>query len=131
MSLQTKTPRIERELSDLRDKNPGLFYVVMAANVFMEGRFGKSLTVTCIFRTPEENTALYTPNPEPTWRPHTVWEGVDLRTKDLTQLEKDSLTGFLTQFRVYRGKKVCFKIHTIAGNVEHAHVQMEKPTSQS
>jgi len=94
--------------------------------VNVEQEFNKNLVITCLYRSPEENAALYKGAIEPKWRPHTLWCGADLRSSIYTQDEIQKLLSFLNHFTVFSGQRKCASYHAIAGNVHHFHVQCEK-----
>lgn len=121
--MQFKTPRIREEFIDLTMKNDNLFKILTHADQYSQQEFKKEVVLTCIYRTPEENAALYASSVEPAWRPHTAWCGADLRSTIYTDAEIQKLLSFLNHFTVYGGQRRCASYHTIAGNVFHFHVQ--------
>jgi hypothetical protein len=131
MALLTKTQRIANELSQLPIHNPKLRMILDLAWQYVWIEFKKDLTVTELFRTPEENHALYLETiknggKEPDWRPHTQWMAFDLRSSNLIPSEISKLLSFLNLITVFSGQRKCAVYHTIQGNVAHFHVQSDK-----
>ena len=110
----------------MTSKNSKLKAILENASLFVEQEFNKNLVITCLYRSPEENAALYKGAIEPKWRPHTLWCGADLRSSIYTQDEIKKLLSFLNHFTVFSGQRKCASYHAIAGNVHHFHVQCEK-----
>lgn len=121
--MQFKTPRIEAEYATLAMRNFRLYNLLERASTFVEEAFGKPLILTCIYRSEEENKALYAPKPQPEWRPHTKWEGVDLRSSIYTEAEIEKLLNHLNMNTVYGGRRKCAVYHKISGNAYHLHIQ--------
>jgi hypothetical protein len=122
-----KTPRLEAEFNQLPIQNPRLGRLLKLGSEFMDIEFGKNIVVTEIFRTPEENAALYkAAGKEPDWRPHTMWMAADLRSSVFSQREIERLAAFFNQFTVFSGQRKCATYHAIKGNVEHFHIQVNK-----
>ena len=125
--MKFKTKELDREFSQLTVENVKLTKIIYCIDFFCQAQFGKEITITHIFRTPEQHRALYslTPNP-PASSPHMRWEAVDLRSSDFTKPEIDKMLSVLNQFTVYGGQRKCAIHHAIAGNVEHFHIQSSK-----
>ena len=119
-----KTPRIRDEYTQLPQKNPKLFELVVDLAAFVE-RYGQDLTLTSILRTPEEQAALYKPGtPAPAKSAHLSWEAVDLRSLVFKKEEIDEICAYLNQkYKNANGKPVAF-CHTVAGGAPHFHVQL-------
>lgn len=123
--INFKTPRIQNEWVTLQAQNLTLFNIIKSAALLVQLNFNKDLTITEIFRTPQENSNLYTNSvePPPGSRPHTTWNAVDLRSSTFTPGEIQQLLTFLNQYKVFEGKKKCAAHHKIKENVFHFHVQ--------
>jgi uncharacterized protein YcbK (DUF882 family) len=125
--VQYKNTKIETEWNRLITENPKLGNIVETLNAFTNIEFGKQVVLTHIFRTPEEQKALYaqTPNP-PATSPHMRWEAVDIRSTSFNDKEIQKMLTFLNLFTVYGGQRKCAIYHEIAGNTWHFHVQCGK-----
>ncbi len=127
-----KDARITGELNQLAVHNKKLYKLARLMSDYAEFMWGIDLTITSILRTQEENDELYknTPvadrpkNPSP----HLTWEAFDLRSRDLTPTQKDSLCKIANLVKRKDGKVTMF-IHAIAGGAEHAHAQLPRPGS--
>jgi hypothetical protein len=122
--ISFKTPQIEKEFEELKNKNVRLRRLLVCANEFCELEFNKSLVLTQIFRTPEEQKALYaqTANP-PAASPHMIWRGADIRSTVFTAREIERLLAFLNTFSYQGGQRKVSIYHAIAGQALHFHVQ--------
>ena len=125
-NIEYKTKRIEDEFSrELFDRNRALYDLVNAAAVYTGYEFSKPLILTSVFRTPEEQGALYSHLPE-NQRPHSPhqdWKAVDLRSWAYTDDEINRLLRFLNTFTVMGGQRQVALYHEIPGNVKHFHIQ--------
>ena len=85
---------------------------------------GLELTCTSLYRTEEENKAIYAPHP-PSDSPHLRWEAIDFRSLDLTPEQIKKILTFCNIF-TYRGGLPVAIHHKIAGGAEHLHIQFSK-----
>lgn len=123
--MNFKTPNEKTEFDTLLTKNPKLVGVVNALDFFTQVSFGKSITVTEVYRTKEEHDKLYAATPEalrPKVSPHMSWESVDIRSSDFTDAQIQRMLSFLNCFVNSNGKSVAI-YHRIAGNAFHFHIQ--------
>jgi hypothetical protein len=121
--IRFKTPRIEAEFRELPSKNKRLFVLATAAGHYSMFEFKKEITITSLYRTPEENAELYSPNKEPFNKPHTLWEAIDLRSTIYTESELKKLLHFLNLWTAFDGKRSTAFCHTVLGGAQHFHVQ--------
>jgi len=121
--IQFKTPRIEVEFKELFNRNRRLYQLILVAGQYSEFEFRKEVTITSLYRTPEENAALYAPNVEPISKPHTIWQAVDLRSVIYSAPEIYKFVQFLNLWTVFDGKKLTAFCHSIPGGSQHFHVQ--------
>lgn len=90
--------------------------------------FNKDLTITELYRTPEETQALYAATPpelRPSWKPHENWLAADLRSSVFTQPEIEKLLHVANMVTAFKGQRKTAIYHTIRGNTSHFHVQIE------
>lgn len=123
-----KTLRERNESEELLIQNPRLFELLHCLNIFVELEMGKTIMVTSIYRSQEEQDSLYKEVPlekRPKRSPHQDWKAVDLRSKDFTDQEIKRIVAFCNQFKYQNGTRVTALYHTIAGNVNHLHIQYE------
>lgn len=121
--MQFKTDRIRDEYEELKTRNPKLRSTLECADLYTRTEFNKEIVLTCIYRSPDENKALYAPNPEPATQPHTKWDAADLRSTIFTQGEINKLLTFLNCFSYVGGQRKVATYHLIAGNTWHLHCQ--------
>ena len=126
MPIQYKEPRIQQEFMSLGENNPTLQRLLYLASEYAELEFGKPIVLTCIYRSPAENAALYSASVEPTWKPHTLWLAADLRSSIYTPQEINKMLSVLNNVTVFGGQRKAAAYHEIAGNVYHYHIQCSR-----
>lgn len=120
MSIQFKTDRIRDEYSQLISKNSKLFTMLEDIERFISETLNKDVVITSIYRSPEENAALYNGNP-PKSIPHTTWEAFDLRSSVYTDDEINKILAYVTSNYKNTNGKTPALYHVIPGNVYHFH----------
>ena len=126
--MKFKTPREAEEYGELYKNNPRLVNLIISLDMFTTLEMSKSITITSIYRTQEEQDALYKDVPlekRPKRSPHQDWKAVDLRSSDFTETEIKRIVNFANQFKYKNGTRVTALYHTIAGNVNHLHIQYD------
>jgi len=126
--MKFKTSRETQEYGLLMEKNSRLLLLCDSLANFTYLEMGKIPTITSIFRSQEEQDALYKDVPvekRPKRSPHQDWKAVDLRSSDFTEQEIKRIVGFCNQFKYQNGTRVTALYHTIAGNVNHLHIQYD------
>lgn len=122
--MRFKTLEIQTQFNLLTQNNPKLKNVLNLLDQYTTHEFGKDICLTCIFRTMEEQEALYAPNPAPP-SVHTQWEGADVRSWDFDDDQIHKMLTFLNAFAFRNGKPSAL-YHTIPGNAPHFHIQIAK-----
>lgn len=121
--INFKTPRIRDEFAQLPTKNPAMFDLLDRLNSWVANTYKKDITITCIYRTPEENDALYNGLLErPKGSPHVYWKAVDLRSRGFTQVELSAICAWLNAHFKNALKPVAF-VHALPNNAAHFHIQ--------
>lgn len=126
MGIAFKTSRIREEYVQLMGKNPKLFNIITTLATHVEDKYGKDLTLTCIYRSPEENSELYKNTPaekRPKNMPHTLWGAVDTRSHDFKPDELLELVEFINKKWPKPSKSLTAIYHTIPGGAPHFHIQ--------
>lgn len=107
--------------------NRGLQYVVQRLENYARAVFKKEITLTCVYRTKEENDELYkqyaTP---PKASPHMFWCAVDIRSSDFTESEIKELLDYLNDTYLFNMYKTTAIYHSILGNARHFHIQYKE-----
>lgn len=130
--LLFKTPRIEEEWASDRPVAPLrslIKFLVDAA----ESRFGQNITLSCVYRTPEEDVAIYH---DPKHRPgvHTLWRGVDVSAHGFAWKEIKALVlegNGLWAYDAARPWLICFLFEGVdhpGSTAAHIHVQVSATT---
>lgn len=123
--LKFKTDQERDEWVQMGFKNPRLVDAIIDLADTMQLMFGKDITLTEVFRTPDEQTALYKDEAQKVAKsPHSFWKAVDIRSRDLTQHQIDFAVQYLnTKYKNASGRPVAI-FHKIAGGADHIHVQL-------
>lgn len=125
--IDFKTPRLRQEFNELAVHNPKLKSILLLLDQFTNLAFARSVTVTELYRTPQENAALYAATgKEPEWKPHTMWLAADIRARDFSPEQRSIIASFLNNIRVFGGQRKCAVFHEITGNVIHGHLQSDR-----
>jgi hypothetical protein len=120
-----KTDRIKQEFLKLQTLNPNLYKLIGIIGFFCEEELHKDITLTEVFRTQEEQKALYAQTPperRPAFSPHMYWRAVDIRSFNFTQAEIARILALANCFRYVQGKPVAL-CHSVTGNAMHLHFQ--------
>jgi hypothetical protein len=126
--VKYKTIKEELEYVQLWEENERLAYVAQMLDTFSRLEFKKEITITHIFRTPEEHAALYAQTPadeRPATSPHMSWEAIDIRSSDFAPDQITRMVRFLNCL-TYRAGKPTAIYHQVAGNAFHFHIQVTK-----
>jgi hypothetical protein len=128
MALDWKTGRIKAEWNELPVHNARLARIVKLLVEYVDLEMGKNVVLTEILRTSDETQKLYAATvvaggAVPSWRPHEIWNAVDLRSSLYTDREIEKIVAFLNQFTVYKGQRRCAVFHAIRGGAPHMHAQ--------
>lgn len=123
--ISFKTDNEREEFAQLGTKNPKLLDLLIDAGEFTVAMYNKPIVITSIYRSPEEQAALYSqssvkvPN-----SPHMSWEAADLRSSTFDEHERTRICEYLNlRYSNKNGKKVAF-CHAIAGQAYHFHVAL-------
>lgn len=125
-----KTERCREEYATLESKNRDLRDLIEDVNQQAFKRFGKSVLITMIYRTQEEQDYLYADNAKYQKKkfksPHQFWHAVDLRSRTFTEREISQLVDFINvtynDKNYYKFTAMC---HTV-GHGMHFHIQFVK-----
>lgn len=121
--MRFKTERIKQEWLQLNTKNPKLAFLVSSLSAYCEQMFKKDVMLTEVFRTEEEQKALYSKSSQPPKNsPHMSWCAVDIRSFDFTKEQIDKILDFCNKSTDNWFKKTAI-YHEIPGNVYHLHLQ--------
>ena len=123
-----KTDKVSKDYGDLPFKNNRLYQLLLVLETYVKLEFNKDLTLTEIHRSKEEFDLLYSNTPvdkRPATSPHMRWEAADIRSSAFTGIEKQKMLKFLNAFTYQKGARPVALLHTIAGNVEHFHIQFD------
>lgn len=107
-------------------RNAALHGLVDQLSVWVSNNLQKDITLTHLYRTAEEQVALYAatePAKRPTASPHQVWNAVDLRSSVYTPEEVAGIVAWVNKHYTNPNGRVCALAHAIAGGAYHLHIQ--------
>lgn len=114
--------------------SPLLKQIVQAAVAYGQAVFDWTPLVTCIYRTPDENDAIYGGHGDHLMGVHVVWRGVDVRTRG-APIDAPRLTcAWASAKWIYDPKRPAMQVAFLEGTVKdassgpHAHFQVSPAT---
>lgn len=125
------SPRIKRELGDLRTKNKPLLKLILDLYHYVEDNFGKDVVITMIYRTDEEQDYLYRHSERyakrPFKSPHQFYHAIDIRSWLYTKEEIKQMVDYLnSKYNQDNYYKWTTKVHEVGDNGMHFHIQFVK-----
>ncbi len=130
--MKFKSDRIAAEWADPR-LSPLLKQITMAAAGRALERWEWVFTLTCIYRTPEENDALYQNDGKHLTGVHTLWRGLDIRTRDADPSAVLDISTFLNDWWDYDPSRDGMRVALLEGggagsSAPHLHCQVSQAT---
>jgi hypothetical protein len=122
--------RLKDELEALMTKNPELYDLVYDVCGYAKTEFNKSVVITMIYRTQEEQDMIYKDDPKYKVKkftsPHQYWDAFDLRSSNFDTTEIEKLVNYVnTKYNFKNIYKWTSKNHDI-GLGFHYHTQFRK-----
>ena len=133
MTILFDTPKLRKEFTQLRHVNPPLCRLLDSLDRHLHEHYAKSLHVTCVLRSQEENDRIYT-GEKPKKTAHGVWAAVDIRSKGL-ESHIAAMLEFLNKNtahnanRTRNGKTAIF--HEVKGHGPHFHIQFQEKAAKA
>lgn len=125
MGLGFKTERERTEYGDLPKNNSKLFALLIDLVSYVHDMFDKDVVLTAIYRTPEEEAALYqTTVDKIIHSPHFDWNAFDLRSSIYTADEIQGIENYVKSKYKNANGSVVVLYHTLPGNAFHFHFQL-------
>lgn len=120
--------RLETEYNNLINKNKYLYELINDLTLYIKNNLKKSLVITMIYRTDEEQDSIYKDDPKYKIKkfksPHQFNHAVDLRSKDFTKDEIKQIEDYLNnKYNNNNYYKWTARNHNI-GLGDHFHVQL-------
>lgn len=131
LEFKDNSVRLKNEYDTLSSKNQALKDLIDDVARFVKKETGKTLVITMIYRTQEEQDNLYKNDPKYAVRkfksPHQFWHSVDLRSRIFTDEEIRKIESYINQkYNPINYYNWTAKNHRIIGNVDHFHIQLSK-----
>lgn len=128
--FKNDSERLKGELEDLKTLNPGLYEVLYDTCDYAKREFGKSVVITMIYRTQDEQDSIYKDDPKYKAKkfvsPHQVGDAFDLRSSNFDTAETEKLVNYLNlRYNSTNSYKWSAKNHDV-GLGFHFHTQYRK-----
>ncbi len=115
---------------------PLLRAVVADAASYLNKKFASDLNLTCVFRTVEEDKALYH-DPEHEPGVHCFWRGADVSVRLLSSVEAMNLVAYLNYYWTYDPNRLEKKValyettQDFGSTAPHIHIQVHPDTRRT
>ena len=124
--IKFKTVRVSKEWES--GKLPQKLKDIIVLLAYYSITFFKiPITITCIFRTQEEQDKIYQGNVTYHHKPwksnHQYWNAIDLRSKDFTEKQIEILVSIANTIRYRTKGKTTAVYHKVNGGAFHFHIQ--------
>lgn len=131
IDFKEDSQRLKDELETLKDKNWDLYQLLAELNLYTNEQFDKSIMLTMIYRTDEEQDEIYKDSEKYKARkfksPHQFWQAADIRSKTFTDEEVKQIEDYLNEkWNSSNYYKWTARNHTV-GLGMHFHIQFVKP----
>lgn len=128
IKYKNDSDRLKTEHEDLSTFNYNLYALLEDLRMYVFDEFGKTITITMIYRTDEEQEEIYKDNKryqkEKFKSPHQFWQGVDLRSRTFTDEEIEVIENYLNSlYNEVNYYDWTAKNHTV-GLGDHFHIQL-------
>lgn len=123
--LLFKTRRIQDEYSELYEKNNELFKIVEKVNFITEALMGKSIVITEVYRTQEEQDRYYK-GKNKFISPHQRWLAVDIRSRNFTEKEVLAIVHAINKNVNSKNTYIPTAFYHDIGLGKHIHMQFKK-----
>jgi len=131
--FKNDSERLKNEYNALIDKNKDLYDAINDLALFMRTKLNKSLIITMIYRTDEEQAEIYKNSPKykekPFKSPHQFWQAWDTHSLDLSTAQISTIVDYLNQkYNETNYYSVTCMYHEIDNLGYHLHSQFIKKT---
>lgn len=120
--------RLEEEFKSLLTKNQPLYHLILDLELFCLKEFKKSIVITMIGRTDDEQDELYKSDPKYKLKkfksPHQFWQAVDIRSLTFTADEIKKIEQYLNKKYIKNKLPWTAKNHKVGDNGWHFHIQL-------
>lgn len=123
--MKFKTTRIEKEFSQLYNKNIDLYQIVIFAMYASQSRYKKDLIITEVYRTQKEQDRYYK-NKKKFRSPHQDWKAVDIRTFHLETSEIKDLVKTINKRYNSTSRYIPTSFYHGIGLGKHIHIQFKR-----
>lgn len=130
VKLKNDSTRLKTELDSLKEKNKPLYDLVFDLADWIKDQFKKEVIITGIFRTNEEQAAIYANDAKykkkPFKSPHQFWDALDLRDSVFTKEEIPKIVQHINDnYTKTNAYKITAMDHSV-GAGWHFHIQYRK-----
>lgn len=130
-TFKNDSERLKGELNQLKTVNPGLYDLLYDICDYCNREFKKTVVITMIYRTDEEQDEIYKDDEKykarPFKSPHQYWHALDLRSKTFTPEEIKMVENYLnTKYNGSNYYTWTAKDHIVLNGASHFHIQYSK-----
>jgi len=128
LHVKNDSPRLKEEFRKLLKENNPLAKLIVDLYHYIGDQFNKDTIITMIYRTQDEQDAIYSGNArydkKPWTSPHQYWHGVDIRSWLFTDREIDQIVEYLNdKYNKSNYYGWTAKCHKVARGAIHFHIQ--------
>lgn len=118
--MKFKVYTLEDEFTRIDEQ---LRHILLWCDIYSNQYFSKDVTVTCLFRTIDDQRKLYPDKNPPPYSSHLDGRGADLRSHSYSKDQIDQFVKAINDTFPRTDGKPTAMCHTIPGNVPHFHIQ--------
>jgi len=130
VEFKNESSRLSSEWTSLLEKNAFLHGLIRDINTYTQTNFKKTITLTMIYRTDQEQAYLYKDDARYKERqfksPHQFWHAVDIRSRTFTDSEVTKLVAYINdKYDADNYYRWTAKNHNVGSGI-HFHIQFSK-----
>lgn len=131
LKAKNNSDRIKQEFGKLRRENRPLAMLLIDLYHYVDKKFQKDVVMTMIYRTQDEQDAIYRNNPRyekrPFKSPHQFWHAVDIRSRTFSDDEIEDIENYLnSKYNDSNYYKWTARCHKVGDGAYHFHIQYYK-----
>lgn len=129
--FKNDSERLKVELGELKYKNFQLYHLLYDVCDYCKHKFSKSVVITMIYRTQEEQDSIYKDDPKYKVKkfksPHQIWSAVDIRSSTFETSEIEILVNYINNtYNKLNYYGWTAKNHQVGNGALHFHLQFSK-----
>lgn len=131
LKAKNESERIKHEFVILRKENEPLARLLIDLYHYVDGKYNKDVVMTMIYRSQDEQDAIYKDNPryevKPWKSPHQFYQACDIRSRTFSDDEIKDIEEYLNnKYNKSNYYKWTAKCHKVGDGAFHFHIQYYK-----